>query len=140
MAKKDTQRKIAEGMFIEQGMTAKAIAELLDVSEKSVSAWRKLDNWDARKDEATAAPHKIRELLLKELKILSEGGESKLNADGISKISKVLESLSDRISVQVIISVFKEFDMWMTDEDPVQALKFTEYHRKFILHKINSDG
>lgn len=140
MAKKDTQRKIAEGMFIEQGMTAKAIAELIDVSEKTVSAWRKLDNWDARKDEAIAAPHKIREVLLKELKILAEGGESKINADGLSKISVVLERLSDRVSLQVIISVFKEFDMWMTDEDPALAVKFTEFHKKFIIHKINVDG
>lgn len=140
MAKKDNQQRIAESMFIEQGMNAKAISELIEVSEKTISNWRKKGNWDARRDEALAAPHKIREILLRELKTLAEGGDSTVDADALSKISKVMDSMSDRISPQATISVFKEFDTWMIEQDPALALKFTEYHRLFILHKINIDG
>lgn len=140
MAKKDKQRATAEDLFIEQGWTCKAISELLEVSEKTLSKWRTEDQWDDRRAENLAAPHKIRQIILRELKNIAEGQESKVNADAISKLSRTLELLSDRVSVQVVISVLKEFDNWMVDEDPSKASEFTEFHRRFIIHKINIDG
>ena len=35
------KKVMAERMFVEDGMTAKAIAEQLDVSEQTLSKWRK---------------------------------------------------------------------------------------------------
>ena len=138
------KKVMAERMFVEDGMTAKAIAEQLDVSEQTLSKWRKgkdgEKSWDDKRAEMLASPHKIREILLKELILVSEGKPSKVDADALAKINKVIESLSDKISAQVVFSVFKEFDNWMADQDPKTAVLFTEYHKQFILFKINQEG
>lgn len=137
MAVKENQRKIAEGMFIEQGMTCKAISELIDVSEKTLSKWRTENAWDIRRDEALAAPHKIREILLKELSVVAGGNTSSIDADALAKISKVLDSLTDKISPQTVISVLKAFDNWMAEHEPKTAILFLDWHKRFIQHIIS---
>jgi transposase-like protein len=138
------KKVMAERMFVEDGMTAKAIAEQLDVSEQTLSKWRKgkegEKSWDDKRAEMLASPHKIKEILLKELILVASGEKSNVDADALAKINKVIESLSDKISVQVVFSVFKEFDNWMADEDPKTAVLFTEWHKQFLLYKINLEG
>lgn len=138
------KKVMAERMFVEDGMTAKAIAEQLDVSEQTLSKWRKgkdgEKSWDDKRAEMLASPHKIREILLKELMVVAGGGASLVDADALAKINKVIETLSDKISAQVVFSVFKEFDNWMADQDAKTAILFTEYHKQFLLFKINQEG
>lgn len=140
------KKEMAERMFIEEGMTAKAISAILDVSEQTLSRWRKgyeIDgekSWDDRRAEFVTSPHKIREVLMRELKTVAEGGKSTVDADSLAKISKVLETISDRISIQVIFSVFKEFDSWMASQDPEVAIQFLEWHKMFLLHKAQQES
>ena len=131
---------MAERMYVEDGMTAKAISEQLDVSETTLSKWKKDGRWDDKRAEMLASPHKIREILIRELKVVAEGCSSIIDADALSKINKVIEGLSSSTSVQIVFSVFKEFDNWMADQDPKTAVLFTEYHKQFILYKINQEG
>ena len=131
---------MAERMYVEDGMTAKAISEQLDVSEQTLSKWKKDGRWDDKRAEMLASPHKIREILIRELKVVAEGGSSIIDADALSKINKVIEGLSSSTSVQIVFSVFKEFDNWMAEQDPKTAVLFTEYHKQFILYKINQEG
>lgn len=137
------KKVMAERMFVEDGMTGKAISEQLDVSEQTLSKWRKgkegEKSWDDKRAEMLASPHKIKEILLKELIVVASGGKSLVDADALAKINKVIETLSDKISTQVVFSVFKEFDNWMADQDPKTAILFTEYHKQFILYKINQE-
>lgn len=137
MAGKKELQRLAEGMFIEQCMTAKAIAEILGVTEKTVGNWREKGDWDRRRDENIAAPHKIRELLLKELHNVATGVGTTIDADALAKIGKVMDSISDKISPQVVISVLKSFDNWMADQEPQIAVQFLEYHKRFIQHIIS---
>lgn len=134
------KKVMAEGMFIQDGMTAKAIAEMLAVSEQTISKWRNAGSWDDQRAEMLASPHKIREILMKELMKVSGGEKSAIDADALAKINKVIETLSDKISTQVVFSVFKEFDNWMADQDPKMAVEFTEWHKQFLLYKINLEG
>lgn len=137
------KKVMAERMFVEDGMTAKAIAEQLELSEQTLSKWRKgkegEKSWDDKRAEMLASPHKIREILIRELMIVAGGEKSMVDADALAKINKVIETLSDKISAQVVFSVFKEFDNWMADQDPKTAILFTEYHKQFILYKINQE-
>jgi hypothetical protein len=134
-----TLRLLAERLFLEDGLTAKEISDQIEVSEVTLSKWRNEDKWDKNRDEIATAPHKLREILMRELKIVAEGGKSLVDADALSKISKVLEGVSGRISTQIVFSVFKEFDNWMAEQDPKTAILFTEYHKQFILYKINQE-
>ena len=67
------KQELAERMFIEEGMIGKAIASELEVSEVTISAWRKKGNWDERRTQVLSAPHKIKEILLKELTNVASG-------------------------------------------------------------------
>ena len=138
------KKVMAERMFVEDGMTAKAIAEQLDLSEQTLSKWRKgkegEKSWDDKRAQMLASPHKIKEILFKELMLVAGGEKSAVDADALAKINKVIETLSDSTSVQIVFSVFKEFDNWMADQDPKTAVLFTEYHKQFILFKINQEG
>jgi len=133
-------RSIAEQMYIEQNMTAKAISETLHISEVSLSKWKKEGNWEQRRNELLSAPHKLRELLLNQLKNVAQGEELTINADALAKISKVIESLSDKVSPQAVFSVFKEFDNWMSQQDPQKATEITEFHKQFLLYKIRDSS
>lgn len=135
-----TKRLLAERMFVEEGMNAKEISEQLDISQQTLSKWRNDEDWDKTRDEIVAAPHKLRDILMRELKTVAQGGVSLVDADALAKINKVLESVSGRISTQVVFSVFKEFDNWMADQDPKTAVLFTEWHKQFLLYKINQEG
>jgi transposase-like protein len=138
------KKVMAERMFVEDGMTAKAIAKQLELSEQTLSKWRKgkegEKSWDDKRAQMLASPHKIKEILFKELMLVAGGEKSAVDADALAKINKVIETLSDSTSVQIVFSVFKEFDNWMADQDPKTAVLFTEYHKQFILFKINQEG
>lgn len=140
MSTSKSKKLIAERMFVEDGMSAKAISEMIEVSQVTLSKWRKEGDWDNKRAQMLAAPHKLREILMKELKTIAEGGKSKVDADALAKVNKVIETMSDRISVQIVFSVFKEFDNWMADQDPKTAIQFTEWHKQFLLYKINQEG
>ncbi|MEG0189178.1 MAG: phage terminase small subunit-related protein, partial [Algoriella sp.] len=130
------KKELAEKLFIEDGLTAKDISSMIGISEQTLSRWRKEGNWENKRNEFLAAPHKIKEVLMKELKSIATGEGSTIDADALAKVSKVIESLSSRTSVQVIFSVLKEFDNWMSDQEPKMAIAFLEWHRRFLQHRI----
>ncbi len=140
MARKNKLEKAAESMFINDGATAKEIAETLGVREATVGSWRKNGEWDKQREEHLAAPHIIRKILIKELKNVAEGNKSGIDTNALSQISKVIEAQSYRLSPQVVISVIKELDNFMINENPQLAAELTPYHRKFIIHKINNQN
>ncbi len=134
------KKGIAERFFINDGMNAKSIALELDVSEVTISKWRNEGKWDDRRQMALAAPHRIKELLLGELEKISNGQQSMIDADALAKISKVIESVDKRVNVQIVISVIKEFDNWMATQEPELAVKFLDFHKRFILYKARQDA
>ena len=135
----EKKRLLAERMFIEDGMTAKAIAADLEISEQTLVRWKKgrtgEKDWEARRAELLSAPHKIKEILTRELQSIAEGNKAKIDADALSKVGKVIENMSGKVSAQVVLSVFKEFDNWMSEQDPATAIIFLDWHKKFILYK-----
>lgn len=133
------KKELAEKLFIEDGLTAKEISTMVGVSEQTLSRWRKEGNWENKRNEFLAAPHKIKEVLMKELKDIASGESSKIDADALAKVSKVIETLSSRTSIQVIFSVFKEFDNWMADQEPRLAMQFIEWHKRFLQYRINQE-
>lgn len=137
-------RAMAERMFVEDGMTAKAIANALDVSEQTIGRWRKGIqgdiSWDDKKTQFLSAPNNIKKVLMNELTHLSKGGDATLDVKAIKDITSVIETLSDRVSVPIVFAVFKEFDAWMATQDPEIAVSFLEWHKLFLLHKVQNEA
>lgn len=138
-ANNNFKKETAEKLFVEDGLTAKEISTIVGISVQTLSKWKKEGNWENKRNELLAAPHKIKEFLMEELKNIASGLESKIDADALAKVSKVIETLSSRTSVQVIFSVFKEFDNWMADQEPQLAIQFIEWHKRFLQYRINQE-
>lgn len=137
-------RAMAERMFVEEGMTAKAIAATIDVTEQTVGRWRKGIqgdiSWDDKRSQYLSAPHNIKKVLMNELTHLSKGGDATIDVKAIADVTKVISTLSDKANVQIVFTVFKEFDNWMTEQDPEVAIQFLEWHKMFLLHKAQTES
>lgn len=131
---------VAESLFVERGLNCTTISMQLGVTEATLSKWRKQMDWDSKRDRVISTPAKIRELLLEEMKSVSSGNKAKIDADALSKINKALTYLDGKVSLSVVISVFMEFDNWMAEVAPGQAVDFTRYHKLFIAYRAEQDS
>lgn len=137
---KDALLRQAEMMFIELGITAKQIAAELDVTEQTVGRWRQKNQWDKRRDELFGSPHKLREILLKEMRHIADGGEPRFNTDALAKVNKVFESFGNKVTPGTAYSVIKLLDEWLAEANPKLASENLPFHKRFILHLINLHG
>lgn len=140
----DKKREIAEDMYIRLGLTGREIADSLSVTEQTVSRWKKgrdgEKSWDDRKTESQLTPLKIKERLLKEAEKIAKGEESTIQADKLSKIMSAIDQLDKKINVRTVMDVFKEFDLWMSEQDPATAILFTKYHKLFLQYRISIEA
>lgn len=147
MAKKEDKkdytklRATAEELFVGQGMSGREIADLLSVSEVTVSNWRKGREgekaWDDKRKELQMSPIRIKEKLLNEAKRIADGEPSTIDADKLSKIVAAIDRLDKKISIRIIADVLKECDNWLAEIDPSQALLLSKYHKQFLQYRIS---
>lgn len=140
----DKKREIAEDMYIRLGMNGREIAEQLNVTEQTVSRWKKgrdgEKSWDDRKTEASLTPVKIKELLLQEAYKVAKGEASTINSDQISKLMAAIDRLDKKINVRTVMDVFREFDNWMAEQEPATAILFTRFHKLFLQYRISMES
>lgn len=113
----ERKRAYAERLFIEDGWTAKAIAETVGVSENTVGSWVKKYSWKETKDELFAAPHRLKKAILEEIQRVINGETAKFNSDTLSKLTTALERIDKKVSTQLSISVIKEYNNWLASQD-----------------------
>ncbi|MEG1762876.1 MAG: helix-turn-helix domain-containing protein [Bacteroidales bacterium] len=131
---------VAESLFVEQGFPCASISQQLNISVQTLSKWRKTMQWEQQRDALLTAPNHIRKLLVDEIKSVSQGNESKINSDALSKLSKSLQYFDGKVSLSVVIAVLKEFDNYMAEIDPKMAILFTEHHKTFINHRAKMEA
>lgn len=150
MAKEETSKKdygklkiIAEGMFVNQDMTAREIAETIGVSEVTISKWRSGEadgqSWDDKKNFIRITPARLREKILQEAEKVSRGEASIINADSIVKLLSAADKLAAKVTPETVYTVLKECSMYIATIDPEAALSMAEYHRLFLAHKIERE-
>ncbi len=137
----ERKRAYAERLYIEDGWTAKSIAETVGVSENTISSWVKKYKWREKRAELQAAPHKIRKAIIEEINKVVSGQKMSFNSDDLSKLTRALERLDNKVSIQSVISVFKDYDKWLGSQDV--DTKFLEmhlsYHKQYIQYLIEHE-
>lgn len=137
------KRALAERYYIEEGWTDDRICTDLDIPRKTLWVWKKgrkgESTWDERRLTALSAPHKIKELLLREMEKISRGEKSEIDGDKLVKIANSIEIISKKVNVQMVISVLKELDNFMAETNPEMAVKMLPFHRMFIHFKADNE-
>jgi hypothetical protein len=137
------KRALAERYYIEENWPDEKICEDLDIPRKTLWVWKKgrkgESPWDERKLTVLSAPHKIKELLLKEMEKVSRGEKSEVDADKLVKMSTAMQAIDKRVNVQITISVLKELDSFMAETNPEMAVKMLQFHRMFIHYKADTE-
>jgi len=125
MATRDVMREKrahAQRLYVQSGMLQQDIAELLDVSQKSISQWKAADDWE--KQRAAFATTKDKELarIYGQLAALNNAIEEREEgkryatsgeADIISKLSAAIAKLEGERGLSATTNVFMRFTTWL---------------------------
>ncbi|HUH35137.1 MAG TPA: hypothetical protein VL022_04825 [Moheibacter sp.] len=131
----DEKKAIALDLFMDTDKTQKEIAEIVQVTEKTIGKWKTDGDWELLKNATSITARNIIDNLYKRAFELSENPNSK--PDDIIKIANSIEKLSNKkITVSQIINVFKDFTSWAFGQDPELAKAINLLQKKFINHKI----
>ena len=113
--------------------TQATIAKMVEVSEQTISNWKKEYEWDARLAKVSAstrrASDKLREILALEIENMKDAS----NADGIHKLSLVLDKLDghfDRIAFT--IEIMEDFNDFLNSNYPSLTAQFHEVLSPFL--------
>ncbi len=137
-ANKDKTRIEAEAYYIDNpDATQQQIAELYSVTQKTVSKWANQFDWEQKRVDFHSSPIKIKQLLQKEVLLVASGKPSTINADSISKLMSALDRCDKKANPVIVARILKDVDNFVSEHDPHFAVKLTEFHKKFLQHRIN---
>lgn len=70
-----------------------------------------------------------------------KGNEIKeVDADSLSKIMKAYDYMSKKASPAVCRDILVELDNFVSEKEPKLADQMTQYHRLFLVHKIQQEN
>lgn len=129
------KQAIALDLFLDTDKTQKEIAEIVQITEKTLTKWKTEGEWELLKSAETVTTRKIIDNLYKRAYQLSQDEKSK--ADDIIKIANSIDKLANKkVTVSQIINVFKDFTSWAFGENPELAKQINLLQKKYVNHKI----
>jgi len=115
-----TQKKELARMYYMNGETQKSIAQKVEVSEQTVSAWVDKEGWAARRAGVNITrPELVNKSLAALNKILDQVYESEdielVSAlpDKLAKFASAIEKLDKKANIVSTIDVFMAFSKWI---------------------------
>lgn len=146
---KDKERQIAQGLYIDQCLTAKEIAEKINVSEKTVGKWVEAGNWrELRLSKQTTTDTllaKYNELLaaLLDKRLTFEKKKDKSDdekweynnvIDEMSKVAAMIDRLQKdgRQSLRVHIMCLEKFMASLHQSDAKLFMQLLEFQRTYL--------
>lgn len=157
--KRHPQYDAARQLFVEGNMELKQISEYLDVSQRSIGIWCREGNWERDRQTFQTMPEKLSQRLqqmalrimelsgidydelepAERIRIIEETKMLNVMSDSISKISKSIVAINDRIDQSAAIQVLIAFNKYLVANGGVkEAQAFIPLQGGFI--KSLSDG
>ncbi len=132
---KKKEYKLALELYINTTYDAKKIAELVDVSENTISSWINSQNWEEMKGGIILTPYMIERNLLRNAAIKS--ADPKTSGDEMVKMANAIEKFkTDKTSLVNVFEVFHRFNEYLMTFEEKEAIQFLlttqEYQDKFV--------
>lgn len=124
--KRSNREDYAELLFLHGGISQKEIAERVGVSEQTVTKWKKLNGWEARRKSLLTTRHQQLARLYDQLDELTstiterDAGKRYANskeADTINKLTVAIRNLETEVSLSQVVDVFISFNEYIRSQD-----------------------
>jgi transposase len=134
----EDKKALALELFLETDKSQKEIADIVDITEKTLSVWKQSGAWDMIKQAQTITPKNIITNLYEKAYELSCA--EKIDADKLIKLANTIEKLQNRkVTISHIINVFKDFTSWAFSENAELAKQINLLQKKYVDYKINGE-
>lgn len=139
------KRELAKMLYTKENLTQKEIAERVGASTTSVNKWVKDGQWDSLRtammmtnEQQIANLHlQLKEIDLKiKSRPIGERYPTPAEADVISKITSSIQKLEKDLGIEEIVSVSREFLIWVKKVDYQKAQELSGLFDAFIKDKI----
>jgi transposase len=138
------KRSQAQSLYI-KGVLQKDIAEIIGISEQTISKWRKSFNWDEILEQTNITrPSLLRDAYIQlaavNNKIKENGNVPKKElSDAKAQLLREIELFSEQ-PIYKYIEVFEEFTAWLSKNNPKIMINFANLSMQFIedLRKKNT--
>lgn len=143
MTKKESEmkRELAK-LYYMQGLPQKEIAQRVDVSETTISAWCRKENWEEMRAAKTVSRQEVVAKMLR--KVSERLDDENWTPDELAKISASIEKLDKKTNVVTIVEVFSAYNDWLQTRmrfdvklSPELVRTMTRYQDLFIAEKFN---
>lgn len=131
----DLKKQQAKTLFLTSKMSQKDIAELVSISEKTMSLWVNEEHWDTLKDEITQSDPETLRLLYKRRRALAED-ENTDNADSIAKLTTAITAIEKKMSIGQVAVLFTELLTFTQSYDVELAKQIARATDNFIKSKM----
>lgn len=116
-----------------KGFSLKNIAELLQVTEKTVAKWRDEDDWETKAKLHNIRPSEIKNMILEYLLAIKNGETPVYKADDLSKIAAAFDRLNDKRKKAVYtMEAFDDFSAFMLEKAGKETGKKREAMIKLV--------
>lgn len=133
----EDKKSIAYDLYMNTQMSQKEICERIVITEATFTAWKKKHDWEIHKQAFSITANNIVANLMEKAHTMSLA--DKVDADGLIKVVKSIESLTDKkITVSNIINVFKDFTTFAFEVDPEGAKHINRLQKAYVEHKIGN--
>lgn len=141
MKKENVKRSKAKSLFITNQYTQKEIAELVGVSEKTVSKWKEQDGWESFKMSLLTTRENELRRLYKMLQKKNDEIELKLivtpgDMDGVLKLTAAIKNLELETSIADKVEVGTSFINLVRKENADLAKQITKWFDIFLQQTI----
>ncbi|OJV30459.1 MAG: hypothetical protein BGO32_08680 [Bacteroidetes bacterium 37-13] len=141
--KRHPQHDAARQLFVEGNMELKQISEYLDVSQRSVGIWCREGKWERDRELFQTMPERLAQRLQQmamrimelsgieydalepqeRIKIVEETKLLNVMSDSISKISKSIVAINDRIDQSAAIQVLIAFNKYVVANGGIKEVQ-----------------
>ncbi len=128
----------AKRLYMDTDLSQKDIADLLDVSEVTMSKWVKAGGWETHKAAVQLSKDSIIKRLYENIAAKMEDG-GKITADDAVKYAKAIDLLSSKgVNASNAINVFKQFTGWLQGRDLKAAKLIISFQKEFVAELLTN--
>lgn len=146
MKDKRRAQETAKSLFLEGKLTAKEIASIVKVAERTISKWVTAGKWKEERAVRNVTPKEMENdvieiinQLIMQRKSAVDASERMKIADELSKYNKLWENLKkdNKLALSAYITVLDELLSFQSTRHPDFTAKMVNLQREFIDHKAS---